>query len=115
MPGEVFTQGDACELRLEVDNPGSHRLVDLYVLLEVYGRYYAFPSWSEIGSAIDHLEFLVSAGEVNLELIPAFTMPQVTDAGPFYFYGAMFEPGTLELGTLVSNGTVWAFSLADGS
>ena len=39
------------------------------------------------------------------------TMPQVSPAGPFHFYAAMFEPGTLSLETLVSNGAVWEFHL----
>ena len=51
------------------------------------------------------------AGDSSLSLIPGFQMPPVSPAGPLYFYGAMFEPGTLSLETLVSNGSVWEFSL----
>jgi len=40
-------------------------------------------------------------------------MPPVSPAGPLYFYAAMFEPGTLSLETLVSNGAVYEFWLAE--
>jgi len=32
-------------------------------------------------------------------------------AGPLYFYAALFEPGTLSLETLVSNGAAYEFRL----
>jgi hypothetical protein len=44
-------------------------------------------------------------------LIPEFTTPAVSPAGPFIFYAAMFEPGTLSLETLVSDVAMWEFFL----
>jgi hypothetical protein len=38
-------------------------------------------------------------------------MPAVSPCGPLYFYAALFEPGSLSLVTLVSNGSSWQFRL----
>jgi len=45
------------------------------------------------------------------EIIPSFTMPPVSPAGPFHLYGAMFQSGFLDLEHLVSNGAVAEFYL----
>ena len=105
-------EGDDCYLNLLVQNPGTARTVDLYVLLEAYGEYFAYPSWTEVDDGIDfnRLEFPAGA-EQTLRLVPPFTMPPVSPAGPFHFYAAMFERGFLDLDHLASNGAVWEFRL----
>ena len=111
MPGSTFAQGSTCSLDLDVTNPGNSRNVDLYVLLDVYGDFWSYPSWQHISEGLDYETQSVLPGGHELELIPEFTMPAVSATGPLYFYAAMFEPGTLSLETLVSNGAVWEFHL----
>ena len=45
MPAHIFSEGDACSLVLNIINLGNERKVDLYVLLDVFGDYYCYPSW----------------------------------------------------------------------
>jgi hypothetical protein len=112
MPAHAFHAGDACGLDLRYSNPGAARTVDLYVLFDVFGTYFAYPSWSEVQNVIDYdtIEVGERTGE-TLTLIPEFTMPAVPPAGPLYFFAALFEQGTLDLEHLASNGVTWSFSL----
>ena len=78
----------------------------------MYGTFFAYPSWDEVSVSIDHQE--VQIGQLVDEtwgLVPEFTMPAVSEAGPFHFYAAMFEPGYLAADNLVSNGAAWEFRL----
>ena len=113
MPATTFAEGDICELDLEISNAGQPRAADLYVLLDVFGAYWCYPSWQPLAAGLDYEALTVPAGSSTLVLIPEFTMPAVSPCGPLYFYAAMFEPGTLSLETLVSNGAVHAFSLGE--
>jgi hypothetical protein len=114
MPADHYAEGDPCWLDLQVQNPGSERLVDLYVLLDVLGQYFAYPSWAEVG---EHIAFnrqdIPTGADLTLNIVPEFTVPAVSPIGPLYFYAALFEPGTLSLQTLVSNGAVSEFSLGE--
>ena len=111
MPATTFAEGDPCLLDLQIENLGAPRPADLYVLLDVFGAYWCYPSWQPLDAGIDYQTITVPGGSSTLTLIPDFTMPAVSSIGPLYFYAAMFEPGTLSLDTLVSNGAVWGFSL----
>jgi len=112
MPAGSFAEGDPCWLDLQVQNPGSDRSVDLYVLLDAFGQYFAYPSWAEVGEHIAfNREGIPPGADLTLNIIPEFTMPAVSPAGPFYFYAAMFDHGYLDLDHLASNGTVVQFNL----
>jgi hypothetical protein len=111
MPASHFASGDLCALDLESTNAGCQQTTDLYVLLDVYGDFWSYPSWQHISKGLDYEQMAVPIGEVTIPLIPEFTMPPVSPAGALYFYAAMFEPGTLSLETLVSNGSLWEFYL----
>ena len=113
MPASAFGEGDVCYLDLLTNNPGEPQAVDLYALLEVSGSYWCYPSWAPLATGLDYSPVTVAEGLDALHLIPGFVVPPVSPAGPLYFYAAMFEPGTLSLDTLVSNGAVWEFRLAD--
>jgi hypothetical protein len=112
MPAETFGTGDTCWLNLSIDNPGAAQEVDLYVLLDVYSNYWCYPSWAPLTAGLDWSPMTVTEGMSDvLELIPQFTMPQVSPAGPLYFYAAMFERDHLDLEHLVSTGAVATFYL----
>ena len=85
--------------------------VDLYVLLDVFGSLYAYPSWSPISGGLDYQTVEVASGAGQLPIIPEFIMPPTGPLGPLYFYAAMFYEGYLDLGHLASNGDSWTFSL----
>ena len=102
----IADHGDAIEailfygscLRTGEDRGG---LVDLYVLLDVFGEYWSYPSWANVSTGIDFETMTVPSGSDTIEIIPSFNMPPVPDVGPLYFYGAMFESGYLDLDHLV--------------
>jgi predicted outer membrane repeat protein len=110
MPANAFGEGDECWLNLQVTNDGAARDADLYVLLDVFGSYFSYPSWRPLAEGLDHGTLTVTSGSTTEGLIPSFTMPAVPPAGPFYFYAALFEQGQLGLDYLVSNGAAWDFS-----
>jgi hypothetical protein len=104
MPAPRFSEGDHCKLDLFIFNPNQDFNADLYVLLEVFGTYMAFPSWEDIRSGVDYLPVYLTEGfSGNLNLIPGFTMPDVSPMGPLFFHACLFEPGTLSPETLLSN------------
>ncbi|HPQ39280.1 MAG TPA: hypothetical protein PLV45_02805, partial [bacterium] len=112
MPGSSFGTGDTCGLDLEIVNPGPAQSADLYVLLAVFDAYWCYPSWKSLNDGIDFEPLTIAAGADETKvLLPVFQMPPVGPAGPFYFYGAMFEPATLNADTLVSNVDVVEFYL----
>jgi hypothetical protein len=113
MPGSTFGSGDTCWLSAHYQNPGAAQTVDFYCLLDVLGSFWAYPSWQSINeSGLDFVTWEIPAGADTAQmLIPEFTMPEVSPAGPFYFYAAMFETGYLDLDHLASSGGMWEFSL----
>ena len=97
---------------LTIDNSGDLQIVDLYVLLEVFGSYWSYPSWLPVAEGLDHEDMTIPANYQGVHnLIPGFNMPPVSPAGPLYFYAAMFDDGELSLDHLASNGAVFEFSL----
>ncbi len=99
-----FAGGDTCYLDLDTVNSGTALSADLYVILEVYGMYWFYPSWSSLDQGIDYepRDFPFDEPE-TLVIIPVFTMPDVSSAGPFHFFAAAFLPDTLSVDTMVSN------------
>jgi len=115
MPANQFSQGDPCGLDLTFTNPGGTTWeVDLYVLLDVLGEYFAYPSWQAITQGLDSSTMSIPGGYTEtITLIPSFTMPAVPTVESLYFYAAMFEQGMLDLDHLASNADSWEFSLQE--
>ena len=112
MPAVSFGTGDECGLDLAITNPGAPQDADLYVLMEVFGEYWSYPTWISLNDGLDYETVSVATGTNPLmELLPMFQMPGVSAAGPFYFYGVMFQPGTLDVLTMSSNVSVYEFYL----
>ncbi|HPQ39933.1 MAG TPA: endo alpha-1,4 polygalactosaminidase [bacterium] len=111
MGGKSFGTGDVCRLDLIMTQSGAAKAVDLYVLLEVYGMYFSYPSWTEITHGLGGCEITVPTGTSSRAIIPSFAMPPVSPAGPLYFYGLMFDPGTLDVDHMASNCAVAEFYL----
>jgi len=115
MPGEQFREGDTFYLNLYMMNWTAETVeADLYVLLDAYGEFFVYPGWGNINEGLPGTEISVPAGAVDpVSILPAFTMPAVPDSGPFYFYCAAFEPGTLAVDTLIGNIDVAEFTLTE--
>ncbi|MBN2056443.1 hypothetical protein JW905_16080 [bacterium] len=98
----VYHGGDTMSLVLDVSNPGAARSADFYVLLEVFGEFWFYPGWT---NALDHFTAsLADLASGTYTILAPFPLPDPLDAGgPFYFHAAAFEPGTLDIGTLISN------------
>ena len=112
MPGTTFGSGDSCWLRLIIQNPGTDRDTDLYILLDVFGDYWSYPSWRPLAEGLDFQYMALTPFETGtLAIIEPVTMPPVEPLGPLYFYAAAFRAGELSLDALVSNGEMLTFAL----
>jgi len=89
-----YRAGDSFEFWAMLNNPGSSRTVDFYVLLEVLGEYWFYDSWTQ---DVDYVSRNLPASRSVRENIMSFTWP--SGAGSLSgvrFYGAMFTPGTYD-------------------
>ena len=104
----VYSGGDYMDGILSVSNPGAARTVDTYVLLEISGIYWFAPGWTE---GVDFFREVFAAGESRtIEYLTGFVLPiPLEPMGPFYFYAAGFQEGTLAGDTLISNLAVKEF------
>ncbi|MCD4653587.1 hypothetical protein K8T06_06595, partial [bacterium] len=90
MPGTYFGEGDIFSCDLQFTNSGSAVQVDLYILMDIYGEYFAYPTWQNISEGLPGEMMLVSEGEQGVvHIFPIFKIPPVSAARPFYFYAAM--------------------------
>jgi len=112
IPAESFETGDLFRLDMDMENEWASRTADLYVLLEVFGQYWCYPSWISLDESIDYKTLSIKAGSRDIiDLIPEFIMPMVGEAGPMFFYAALFNEGSLSVDTLISNVSSAEFSL----
>lgn len=104
--------GDIFWLLLSLRNYGIARTVDLYVILEVFGQYYFYPSWRVLEAGFDYRTmFIPSQDNEIIPIITEFVMPPVEPSGPFLFYAAMFQTGFLDPSFMVSNLSLVEFRL----
>ncbi len=96
---DCFRGGDYFDLQYTIVNPGDITLnVDLYVLLDVYGIYFFWPSWSD---GFDYKTVSVNAESDLSEAVLQCNWPAGTGAASdLKFYAAMFQPGSF---TMVGN------------
>jgi hypothetical protein len=88
---EEYASGDRLVLEAALSHGGAGDLVAVYYLvLEAYGLYFYYPSWSEQpeGIAVTLPPGLEWRGAL-LEVL----LPQVSEGGPFRFWSAFLEPG----------------------
>ncbi|HPQ41410.1 MAG TPA: hypothetical protein PLV45_13635 [bacterium] len=110
MPGTTFSEGDIFSCDLQFTNAGETIQVDLYVLLDVFGVFFAYPTWQNISEGLPKDTTFIPGGEQGvIQILPPFTMPAVGQSGPYYFYGAMFAAGELTIESLVADVAVAAF------
>lgn len=108
-PDASYSGGDWMDGTLAVTNHGAARALDVYVLLEVAGQFWFGPGWTP---GADHFDATFTAGESrDIQYLPGFNLPDPMPAsGPFHFYAAGFEDGSLTVDTLISNVAIKTFS-----
>ncbi len=85
----IFWAGDDFDLDAICKNPGAGKLVNLYVVLDVYGYYWFHPGWTE---TIDSANVLLPESDFIEVNILDFTWPFVgSQAGGLKFWGAMLD------------------------
>lgn len=110
MPSSTFGGGDTFRCDLQFTNAGDTVQVDLYVLLDVFGTFFAYPTWQNISEGLPKdTTFIPGDEQGTIQIMPPFTMPAVGASGPYYFYGAMFSAGQLSIDSLLADVAVIAF------
>ena len=95
-----LVQGDEFYLHYYLDNSSSDAYTaDVWILMDVLGEYYCYPTWVNINSGVDYLENkLVASHGLYHEDILKFEWPAVDGAlGGLFFYGASFDAGTFNI------------------
>ncbi len=93
--GHHFRPGDHFLLELEIENGGPGQIVDAYVLLDVWGEHWFWPSW---GSPVDYKRIQLPAGSNHEEVLLEFDWPAgAGTAAGIKFWGAVFSAGTFDL------------------
>ncbi|GEM_PF-2230753 len=96
-----YSGGDPMTVDVDFAYSGDDRTADFYLLLEVYGSYYFYPSW---GLEMDHQTMQFDGMQSFRVPILNFVLPTpLGEAGPFAFYGAVFDAGSFDLVSNVSS------------
>lgn len=98
--------GDLFRLTRSCYNPLAAVAVDEYIILDVYGSYWFWPSWS---TTVDFETWTLPAGGGSDDVILEFTWPNVTGtAEDLRFWGAFLAGGTTDL--IVYDMVEWEYS-----
>ena len=93
--GEVFSAGDLFELQMYTVNNGADVIRQVYIILDVFGSYWFWPSWTPFPPAIDYDLRDIRHGISQTEEIIAFTVPDgVSPVAGIVFWGGMLKPNT---------------------
>ena len=94
-----LTEGDDFFLHLSVtNNEMNPHTIDVYIVLDVLGSYWFWPSWEDPAQGLDHKTMTVGSLDLYQEAILDFTWPGGTGAlGGLQFIGCMFTQGTWAL------------------
>ncbi len=94
MEDTVMETGDTFDLHLNLTNDGETLLAaDIWIILDVFGQYWVYPSWQSIDDGIDFQDGIyVDNGNTYAEDVMTFTWPDVGGAvSGLNFYGAAFH------------------------
>jgi hypothetical protein len=96
----VYQAGDRFLLRSRIVNGGGDTLAEMYIVLDVYGEYYFWPSWIDYPPNIDFRLQTIPGGGTLEETILDFTWPSGVGSGQhIVFWGAILDAAT---GSLLS-------------
>ena len=105
MPATHFVAGSLCNTVVTVCNPSHNTYSDvpLFVILDVYGTLFFWPSFTEF----DYQEINVVPGESTMTILPDFYWPAETgSADNIHWYAGMTTP---EMSALMGEFDMWTF------
>lgn len=110
MPAHSFEPGDVCGLTLECGNPGEPlTAVPLFVLLDVLGTYWFYPTWNLEPPAWVDVD--VPTGVTSMIILEPFAWPEgAGSADGIYFHAAMTDKGITQL---LGDMDSWEFGWSD--
>jgi len=92
---DCMLEGDLFDLRVTIENPGAAQDADLYVLLDVFGSYFFYPTW---GQDVSYESISLPESDTYSNQLLTFTWPAgAGSASGINFYAAIFSPGTFDL------------------
>jgi len=94
-----IAEGDELFLYMKLNNPETAAAhCDAYILLEVYGSYFCWPSWSDININLDCRDFVIPGNGSMEEEVIRFIWPAVNGSvSNLHFFGAAFDYETFDL------------------
>lgn len=113
MPSTYYLPGDICYLTATIYNDLVPREdVAFFVVLEVYGNYWMYPSWDWFdGSLVAGDDYKVIDVPLDIDvvtIIPQFIWPEGAGAlDSLFFYGALLEP---DFSAVIGNMDIFQFS-----
>ena len=101
MDDTSLAPGDRCHLHYDLNNfTADFRMLDVYILLDIAGEYWSYPSWQPIYAGLDGL-FNVPASpqsEAHVNVLDFFWEDYSTQPySGLYFHGAAFDAGTFQV------------------
>ncbi len=91
LPQNYFSPGDTFTLSAKLINNGQTRpYVPFFCILDIYGRLFFYPSWSEYPPDVDWEYLPVPSGITEKRIIEAFTWPPIDQALDGLFFHAAF-------------------------
>ncbi len=88
----LLMEGNRFYLHFNLWSEGQTMDTDVYILLDVYGQYWSWPSWKFIDDGLDFSSFSVQPDELLHQDVLDIIWPAIGNAASgLYFYGASFE------------------------
>lgn len=100
MPGDMFSPGDLFYLNARFCNATADDLIQhpLFILLEVFGEYFAAPSWQSLNAGLDNYTQDFPVGETTIVVLPEFNWPSgAGSASGIVLIGALTDPAITTL------------------
>jgi hypothetical protein len=89
---DIYHAGDRFILRCRIENPGPPFTADQYIVLDVWGAYWFWSSWTP---EVDFVRRDIAGGAVIEEVILDFDWPpNAGQANGIRFWAALLEPNT---------------------
>lgn len=97
--GTSFSANDPFHLEMDVMNDRDTGIdVDVYILLDVYGLYFCWPSWTNLSVNVDNKQYHLDPMQLHHEDVLQFVWPAGTgSADNLGFIGAVFNEGSFDL------------------
>ncbi len=109
MPAQTFYPGDLCAAALTICNPDptTYQDIPLFVILEVYGSLFFWPSFTDF----DYREMDIIPGGTTVEVLPEFNWPDHVGTAPdIHWYAAMTD---IDMTELFGDLAMWTFGWAE--